>query len=243
LASTDKNRYESSGNPTSRAMSDKALDIEKRSFEIIDSEVGNHQYDEMQWIIVRRVIHATADIEFAGKSKIIFHEKSIESALNAFKEKCTIVTDVDMVHAALNKKSIADIGLKTRCYISDSTVAETARKLGMTRSEIAMRHAAKEMDGGVVAIGNAPTALYEVIKLLKEGATKPALVIGIPVGFVSAAESKEELGKMSDVPFITNIGRKGGSAAASSIINAIMLLYQQESTNKSSTGISGTGEH
>jgi len=89
------------------------------------------------------------------------------------------------------------------------------------------------MDGGIVAVGNAPTALYEVIKLIREGVTKPALVIGIPVGFVSAAESKEELRKMSDVPFITNIGRKGGSPAASSIINAIMLLYQQ-SVNKSS---------
>jgi len=242
LACNDNKYHESSGNPASRAMSDRAFDIERRSFEIIDSEVGNHQYEEMQWIVVRRIIHATADIEFAGKSKIIFQEKSIESAFNAFKKKCTIVTDVDMVHAALNKKSIADLGLKTRCYISDSTVAETARKLGKTRSEIAMRHAVKEMDGGIVAIGNAPTALYEVIKLVKEGVTKPALVIGIPVGFVSAAESKEELGKMNNVPFITNVGRKGGSAAVASTINALMLLYIQN-PKKSSMGMSGTGEH
>ena len=242
MAYNYEDHYESSGSPVSRSMSHKAFDIEKRSFEIIDSEVGNHQYDEMQWIIVRRVIHATADIEFASKSRIIFHEKSIESAFNAFKKKCTIVTDVEMVNAALNKKSIAHLGLRTTCYISDSTVAETARKLGKTRSEIAMRHAVKEMDGSIVAIGNAPTALYEVIRLVKEGATKPALVIGIPVGFVSAAESKDELGRMSDVSFITNIGRKGGSPAASSVINALMLLYIQ-SPNKLSTGISGTADH
>jgi precorrin-8X/cobalt-precorrin-8 methylmutase len=235
LASDGQNHYRSNESYTGRGMSEKAFDIEKRSFEIIESEVGNHQYyDEIQWIVVKRVIHATADVEFAGKSRIIFHEKSIESAFNAFKKRCTIVTDVDMVRAAINKKSLTDLGLETTCYISDAMVAEEARRLGKTRSEIAMRHAAKDMDGGIVAVGNAPTALYEVIKLVSEGVTKPALVIGIPVGFVSAAESKEELGKMSDVPFITNIGRKGGSAAASSIINAIMLLYQN-STNELST--------
>ena len=214
------------GNAISRAMSEKAFDIEKRSFDIIESEVGNHQYDEKEWIVVRRVIHATADFDFAGNGKIIFHEQAIESALHALRDRCTIVTDVDMVLAAINKKSIMDLGLKTVCYISDSTMAEQARRLGKTRSEIAMRRAAKDMDGGIIAIGNAPTALYEVINMVREGITKPALIVGIPVGFVSAAESKEELTKMNDLPFITNVGRKGGSSAASSIINAIMLLYQ-----------------
>lgn len=206
-------------------MSERAFDIEKKSFEIIDSEIGSPNYSESQWAIVRRVIHATADFDFAGKGKILFHEKAIESAFNAIKNRCTIVTDVDMVLAAINKKSLADLGLKTACYISDSRVAEQARKSGRTRSETAMRYAAKDMDGGIVAIGNAPTALYEVIGMMREGVTKPALVVGIPVGFVSAPESKEELAKM-DMPFITNIGRKGGSPAASSIINAILLLYQ-----------------
>src|SRR5919108_465540 len=102
---------------------------------------------------------------------------------------------------------------------------------GRARSETAMRHAAKDMDGGIIAIGNAPTALYEVINMIREGITKPALVIGIPVGFVSAAESKQELVKMNVVPFITNIGRKGGSSAVSSIINAIMLLYQGKNSS------------
>lgn len=214
----------------SRAMSERAFDIEKKSFEIIDSEIGSHGYSESQWAIVRRVIHATADFDFAGKGKILFHKKAIESASDAIKNRCTIVTDVDMVLAAINKKSLADLGLKAACYISDGRVAEEAHRSGKTRSETAMRHAAKDMDGGIVAIGNAPTALYEVIRIIREGVARPALVVGIPVGFVSAPESKEELAKM-DVPFITNIGRKGGSPAASSIMNAIMLLYQSKKSS------------
>lgn len=218
-----------SGTAASRKMSERAFDIEKRSFEIIDSEIGHHDYNEMQWAIVRRVIHATADFDFASRGKILFHEKALDSVFDAIRNRCTIVTDVDMVLAAINKKSLSDLGLKTACYISDGKVAEDARRLGRTRSETAMRHAAKEMDGGIVAIGNAPTALYEVISMVKEGVARPALVVGIPVGFVSAPESKEELAR-SDVPFITNIGRKGGSPAASSIMNAILLLYQSKSS-------------
>ena len=216
---------------TSRAMSERAFDIEKKSFEIIDSEIGNHHnYNEMQWAIVRRVIHATADFDFASNGKILFHEKAIDSVFDAIKHRCTIVTDVEMVRAAINKKSVADLGLKTACYISDNSVTEEAGKSRRTRSEIAMRHAARHMDRGIVAIGNAPTALNEVISMVRQGITKPALIIGIPVGFVSAAESKEELAA-TDFPFITNIGRKGGSPAASSIINAILLLYKSNTSS------------
>jgi len=207
-------------------MSDRAFDIEKRSFEIIDAEVGKHDYDQMQWTIVRRVVHATADFDFAtGESKIIFHPRAIESSFSAMKKRCAVVSDVDMVLAAINKKSLADLALRPRCYIADVSLAEESRKSGRTRSELAMRHASGEINGGIVVIGNAPTALFELIQMIKEATVTPALVIGIPVGFVSAPESKEELAKL-DVPFITNSGRKGGSPAASSTINAIMLLYQ-----------------
>lgn len=215
------------GTAAGRSMTERAFDIERRSFEIIDSEVGPHGYDAMQWPIVRRVIHATADFDFAGKGRVLFHGRAIDSAFSAVKKGCAIVTDVDMVAAAINKKSLADLGLKAVCYISDAKVAEEAKRLGKTRSEMAMRHAAKEIDGGIVVVGNAPTALLEVIRMVKEGAASPALVVGIPVGFVSAPESKEELAK-TDVPFITNIGRKGGSPAASSIVNALLLLYQNQ---------------
>jgi precorrin-8X/cobalt-precorrin-8 methylmutase len=207
-------------------MSERAFDIEKRSFEIIDTEVGKHGYDEMQWTIVRRVVHATADFDFAtGKSKIIFHPVAIQSSFAAMKNQCAIVSDVDMVLAAINKKSLASLGLRPRCYISDMSVAEQSRSTGKTRSELAMRRATEEINGGIVVIGNAPTALYELIQMIREGTVLPALVVGVPVGFVSAPESKEELARL-DVPIITNSGRKGGSPAASSIINALMLLYQ-----------------
>lgn len=211
-------------------MSEKAFDIEKRSFEIIESEVDKGQYNENEWVIVRRVIHATADFDFASKGRLLFHRKAIESAFNAFKKNRTIITDVDMVLAAISKKSLNDLQLRAACYISDATVAEQARMQGKTRSETAMRYACKEMDGGIIAIGNAPTALYEVINMITEGITRPALVVGTPVGFVSAAESKEDLAKIDQVPFITNIGRKGGSAVVSSIINALMLLYRSKKT-------------
>jgi precorrin-8X/cobalt-precorrin-8 methylmutase len=223
------NQY--SGTAAARAMSKKAFDIEKRSFEIIESEIDNrYQYNEDEWVIVRRVIHATADFDFAKNGKLLFHKKAIESAFNAFSEKCTIVTDVDMVLAAISKKSLNDLRLKAVCYISDAAVVEQAQKLGKTRSETAMRYACKELDGGIVAIGNAPTALYEVINMIGEGIIRPALVVGIPVGFVSAAESKEDLAKIDQVPFITNLGRKGGSPVVSSIINALMLLYLNKKT-------------
>jgi precorrin-8X/cobalt-precorrin-8 methylmutase len=230
LETPDRNQY--SGTAVDRAMSERAFDIEKRSFDIIESEIGGHSYDEYQWVIVRRVIHATADFDFAKSGKILFHKRAIESAFNALQRRCTIVTDVDMVNAAISKKSMADLGVRAVCYISNPTVAEQARKLGKTRSETAMRSAANDMDGGIVAIGNAPTALHEVISMIKEGITKPDLVVGTPVGFVSATESKEELARMDDVPFITNSGRKGGSAVVSSILNALMLLYMSK---KSST--------
>lgn len=210
-----------------REMSERAIDIEKLSFEIIDAEIGSHGYNELEWPIVRRVIHATADFDFAGKGKIIFHNNPIDSAFDAIKNKCNIVTDVDMVLSALNKKSIADLGLKSACYISDKTLSDKARLYNKTRSEMAMRYAADEINGGIVAIGNAPTALYEIIKMVRENVTKPALIVGIPVGFVSASESKDELRNI-DTPFISNVGRKGGSPAASSIVNAIMLLYKSK---------------
>lgn len=206
-------------------MSNRAFYIEKKSLKIIDTEIGQHDYNELEWAIVRRVIHATADFDFARRERIIFHRNAIESASKAIRNKCNIVTDVDMVHSAINKKLVTVLGLKAMCYISDNSLANESRKLNRTRSEMAMRRAANEMNGGIVAIGNAPTALYETINMIREDVAKPALVIGIPVGFVSAAESKNELTK-TNIPFITNVGRKGGSSVASSIVNAIMLLCQ-----------------
>ena len=210
----------------SRDMSDVALGIEENSMKIIESEIGIHGYTKAQWNIVRRVIHATADFDFAkpDKNGIIFSTNAIENAYAAFKQRRHIVVDVDMVLSGINKKSVAKIGTNLICNISNKDVFEISKNQNKTRSTVAMRYSSKEIDGGIVVIGNAPTALYEVIKMVNENAARPSLVIGIPVGFVSASESKLELSK-ANVEFITNIGRKGGSPAASSIINALMLMY------------------
>ena len=201
----------------------KGQGIEDESMQIIDDEVGPHQYGKLEWPIVRRVIHATADFDFAGKNKIVFHKNAVMNGINALKEGCSIIVDVNGVIGGMNKQNPKDFGNKVICNISDPDIAERAKKENKTRAQVSMRIAASEMNGGIVTIGNAPTALLEVIKMISEGVTKPALVIGIPVGFVSAAESKEEL-QTIDVPFITNTGRKGGSSCAASIVNALFKL-------------------
>ncbi|MGH9934559.1 MAG: precorrin-8X methylmutase [Nitrososphaerales archaeon] len=206
--------------------SEKALDIEKRSMAMIEEEVGKHSYNELEWVIVRRIIHATADFDFARQNAIIFHKNAIASALNAIANKCAIVGDSDIVLAALNKKNLNDFGVRSVCNISDAGVAEEAKKLNRTRAEVAMRRAAADIQNGIVAIGNAPTALYEVIRMFDEGVVKPSLIIGIPVGFVAAVESKEALLNVN-VPYITNKGRKGGSTVAASIINALLGIYRE----------------
>jgi precorrin-8X/cobalt-precorrin-8 methylmutase len=176
--------------------------------------------------MVRRVIHATADFDFAGKNKIIFHKDAITSGISALKNGCSIIIDVNGVIGGLNKQNPKDFGNNIICNISDSSLAERAKQENKTRAQMSMRVASFEMNGGIVVIGNAPTALLEVIKMIREGITKPALVIGIPVGFVSAAESKEEL-QTINVPFITNTGRKGGSSCAASIVNALFKLLRE----------------
>ena len=209
----------------------KGQSIEDASMQMIEDEIGTHQYNEKQWPIVRRVIHSTADFDFAGKNKIIFHKDAIDSSMNALKNGCSIVVDVNGVIGGLNKQNPKDFGNNIVCNISNPEIMELAKKEGKTRSQVSMRAAISDIDGGVVAIGNAPTALLEVIQMIKEGTVKPALIIGIPVGFISAAESKDELSKLEEVPFITNIGRKGGSSSASAIINAIFKLIRAESSS------------
>ena len=204
----------------------KGQSIENESMEIIDREVGSHPYSDMEWPIVRRIIHATADFDFAGKNKIVLHKDAIKSGTSALKNGCSIITDVNGVIGGLNKQNPKDFGNDIICNISDPGLAERAKQENKTRAQMSMRVVTSEMNGGVVVIGNAPTALLEIIKMIREGVTKPALVIGIPVGFVSAAESKEEL-QTVDVPFITNTGRKGGSSCAASIVNALFKLLRE----------------
>ncbi|HET7242039.1 MAG TPA: precorrin-8X methylmutase [Nitrososphaeraceae archaeon] len=211
----------------SREMSEKSLGIEEQSMRIIDSEVGTHKYNYLEWSIVRRVIHATADFDFAKSNGIIFSLNAIESAFRAFQKKQNIVTDVEMVLSGINKRSLGRIGIKALCNLSNEQVIGQAKTSEKTRSALAMRYSLPAISDGIVAIGNAPTALYEIISMIREDLVMPALIIGIPVGFVSAVESKAEL-ENTKCEYITNLGRKGGTPAVSSIVNALMLLYIDE---------------
>ncbi len=202
--------------------------IEDASMRMIEDEIGSHGYDEMEWPIVRRVIHSTADFDFAGNNKLLFHKDAIKSGMDALRDGCSIVVDVNGVIGGFNKQNLRDFKNETVCHISSSDVMEQAKKEGKTRSQVAMRVAAPDIDGGVVVIGNAPTALQEVIQMVQEKVATPALIVGIPVGFICAAESKAELSKVAEAPYITNIGRKGGSSSASAIVNALFKLIRAQ---------------
>tara|TARA_B100001013_G_scaffold236827_1_gene145770 strand:- start:85 stop:717 length:633 start_codon:yes stop_codon:yes gene_type:complete len=204
----------------------KGQSIEDESMQIIENEIGNHPYNEQEWPIVRRVIHSTADFDFARDNKIIFHKDAVKNGLDALKNGCSIVVDVNGIVGLLNKQNPKDFGNDVICNISEPSLMEAAKKEGKTRAQMSMRITKEEINGGIVVVGNAPTALLEIMEMIREGITKPALVIGIPVGFVSAVESKAELAKM-DIPFITNQGRKGGSPCAAAIVNALYKLLRQ----------------
>jgi len=206
----------------------KGQSIEDKSMEIIEDEIGSHPYSKDEWPIVRRVIHATADFDFARQNMIVFHKNSISGGINALESGCNIIVDVNGVIGGLNKENLKEFGNKAICNISDPNIVEQAKRLNKTRAQTSMRMAASEMNGGVVAIGNAPTALVEVTQMIRENVARPALVIGIPVGFVCAVESKEELQTL-DIPYITNKGRKGGSPCASAIVNALFKLLKEKS--------------
>ncbi|MDF2959441.1 MAG: precorrin-8X methylmutase [Paenibacillus sp.] len=199
-------------------------EIEEESFRMITEELGGHSFTEEQYPVVQRVIHASADFDL-GRS-LVFHRDAIQAGIQAVRAGKTIVADVQMVQVGISKPRLAKFGGDVRVYISDPDVMEEAKRLNTTRAIVSIRKAIREADGGIYAIGNAPTALLELIRLVKEGEAKPGLVIGVPVGFVSAAESKEELAKL-DIPFITNIGRKGGSPVAVAAVNAISLMAER----------------
>jgi precorrin-8X/cobalt-precorrin-8 methylmutase len=195
-------------------------EIEVESFRMIAEELGEHPFTEEQFPVVQRVIHASADFDL-GRS-LVFHKDAIQAGIKAVRAGKMIVADVQMVQVGISKPRLAKFGGDVKVYISDPDVMEEAKRLNTTRAIISIRKAIHEADGGIYAIGNAPTALLELIRLVKLGIAKPGLVIG----FVSAAESKQELAKL-DIPFITNIGRKGGSPVAVATVNAISLMAER----------------
>ena len=199
----------------------KPADIEKRSFAIITEELGGRTFPESVAEVVKRVIHTSADFDYADN--LCFSPDAVEQAKAALEAGATIVTDTNMALAGISKPTLAKLGGKAVCLMADEAVVREAKERGVTRATVSMEHAAK-LDGPLIfAIGNAPTALIRLHELIEEGAVSPALVIGVPVGFVNVVESKE-LFLGGDTPYIIARGRKGGSNVAAAIVNA--LLYQ-----------------
>jgi precorrin-8X/cobalt-precorrin-8 methylmutase len=199
--------------------------IEHDSFHIIDQEAGAHAYDAEQWPLVRRLIHASADFEFNGLTA--FHPGALKAGLAAVRRGGTpIVADVAMILAGLARPRLDHFGMSAHCFISDPDVIERAQREASTRATQAMRKAHRQglLDGAIVGIGNAPTALLEVVRLIREEGAKPALVVGMPVGFVSATESKECLMEIETLPWISIRGRKGGSTLVVAAIHALFAL-------------------
>ena len=199
----------------------KPAEIEKNSFAIITAELGDRSFPEGVAEVVKRVIHTSADFDYADN--LCFSPDVIEKAKAALAAGATVVTDTNMALAGISKPALQKLGGRALCLMADADVAREAKARGVTRATVSMERAAK-LDGPLIfAIGNAPTALIRLHELIGEGAVKPALVIGVPVGFVNVVESKE-LFLGGDTPYIIARGRKGGSNVAAAIVNA--LLYQ-----------------
>ncbi len=210
-----------------RQMTPLGRSIEDSSFAIIDREVGPNQFADPEWQVVRRVIHATADFEF--KQLLRFHPDAIRAGTAALRAGCSILVDVQMISAGLSEERLRTYGCTVNSFISDDDVIAAAKTNNSTRAIEAMRkaHRLGKLDGAVVAIGNAPTALLEIARLVREEGARPDLVIAVPVGFVSAADSKEAVFTLP-IPFIVTQGRKGGSPVAVAIIHALLMLSREE---------------
>ena len=196
--------------------------IENRSMELIAPHLEGLDLDERATKLYSRLIHASGDVGYAPITRV--HPEAIDRAIGALKAGAHIYTDVEMVRTGINKKKLASFGGEVHCLVADPDVAIRAKELGITRAMVAMRQFGKALNGSIVAIGNAPTALFEVLRLVREEGIRPACIVGIPVGFVGAAESKAALAAHGIVPYITVEGTKGGSPIAAAAINALMYL-------------------
>lgn len=199
----------------------KPMDIEKRSFEIITEILGDKQPAPENELVVKRVIHTSADFDYADN--LVFSPGAVAKGIEALRGGCHIITDTNMALSGINKTVLGKLGGQVHCFIADPDVAEEAKERGVTRAAVSMERAAKLDKPCIFAIGNAPTALIALKELMDAGKVSPALIIGVPVGFVNVVESKELI-IGSDAPYIVAKGRKGGSNVAAAICNA--MLYQ-----------------
>ncbi|MBW1707883.1 MAG: precorrin-8X methylmutase [Deltaproteobacteria bacterium] len=195
-------------------------EIENTSFKIIDSEVSElRPFQGEEWQIVRRMIHSTADFELLSLVK--FHPDAIKSGVAALKSGCLVVTDTEMARMGITLRRMDQLGCRVECYMGSSEVKEKAQMEKTTRASAAVDFVVSRLKGGIYVIGNAPTALIRLLRWIEEGKCKPAMVVGMPVGFVNAAESKDLLMGQSGIPYIAIKGRKGGSALAACVVNQL----------------------
>lgn len=200
----------------------KPMEIENRSMEIIQAELGETSLPEPELCVLRRVIHTTADFDYA--KNLVFSPHAVERALDALRNGAHIVTDTNMALAGINKTSLHHLGGEAHCFMADPDVAAEAKARGVTRAVVSMEHACRLDVPLIFAVGNAPTALVRLDQLIEERQIKPKLIIGVPVGFVNVVEAKEQILAQQEVPCIVARGRKGGSNVAAAVCNA--LLYQ-----------------
>lgn len=204
-------------------------EIEAESFRIIDAEAGPQPWSPAEWPVVRRVIHTSADFEYART--MVFSAGAVAGGIAALRAGRGIVTDTTMALAGIAKPRLERFGIQAACFVADHEVAREARLQGVTRSILAMRKGVTTTGAGIFVIGNAPTALFELMRLIREEGVRPDLIIGLPVGFVGAAESKAALLELEsaspDVAFITNRGRKGGSNVAAAVVNALLIMAEK----------------
>ena len=203
-------------------------EIEAESFRRIEARVGSHHLPPDVWFLVRRIIHTTADLDYLKTVRV--HPRAIARGVEALRRGRPVGADTRMLLSGISSGRLPRLGVKPFCLMADPEVAEAARLRGTTRAAVAMEMALPRLAGGIVAIGNAPTALLRLLELLAAGAPAPALVVGLPVGFVNATESKELLAQQN-FPYITALGPKGGSAAGASVINALAIMALEESTS------------
>jgi precorrin-8X/cobalt-precorrin-8 methylmutase len=196
-------------------------DIQRESFRIIEEEVGPHQLPPEQWQVVRRVIHSTADFEYAQLLR--FHPRAFAVAEAAIRQGEDILTDVQMVRMGIQPLAERRHGLRVRCHLGDPETADAVKARAGTRTARGMLQGLMAGPVGICVIGNAPTALRALLAALQQpDAGRPRLIVGVPVGFVDAAESKQALYETAAVPWITSLGRKGGSSVAAAIVNALL---------------------
>lgn len=199
------------------------MGIEERSFEIIGEEMGQHSFSEEELLIVKRTIHTTADFEY--KDLVEISTDAIETAKELFQKGAKIYTDTNMALNGINKMALAKTNSDVICYVNEEVVHKEAKEKSITRSMAAVEKACNDKVD-IFVFGNAPTALFRLKELIKEGKAKPKLIVAVPVGFVGAAESKENMEDLN-IPYIRVKGRKGGSTVAAAIINALMYMVVQ----------------